>query len=219
MNVSKLPGSPVSTAALRSGRIVTGMYNKVMNFRAIDPKDPRAGLSAASVVDRQVWDQFYNSATQDLDSEAIASEFARLWPSDKCLEAESARPPPVLPGTTLHDLLDRWNKRKQFRDKGGKPKSYTSQTRRFERDDLVYEISLLRAAGKCEVPNCQHPVFETKAGEAFLEVHHINFLCAGGNDDPDNTAAICPAHHREAHFGKAADDLAAQMMSLRKAQM
>lgn len=68
------------------------------------------------------------------------------------------------------------------------------------------------------MPNCQHPAFETKAGEAFLEVHHINFLFEGGDDDPDNTAALCPAHHREAHFGKAAEDLGAQLKAVRNVQ-
>jgi hypothetical protein len=45
--VSRLPGSPVVTTALRIGRVVSGVYNKVMNFRSLDPRDSRKGLSGA----------------------------------------------------------------------------------------------------------------------------------------------------------------------------
>lgn len=39
--VSKAPGSPVAETAMQIGRAVTGVYNKLMNFRAIDPTDER----------------------------------------------------------------------------------------------------------------------------------------------------------------------------------
>ena len=44
------------------GRAITGVYNKVMNFRAIDPTDPRAGLSAGGQVEHAVWDEFYDAS-------------------------------------------------------------------------------------------------------------------------------------------------------------
>ena len=44
--VSRLPGSPVAVVAVRIGRALSGVYNKVMNFRAIDPRDERAGRRA-----------------------------------------------------------------------------------------------------------------------------------------------------------------------------
>jgi hypothetical protein len=47
--VSRLPGSPVAEVALVVGRAISGVYNKVMNFRAIDPRDERAGMSGASL--------------------------------------------------------------------------------------------------------------------------------------------------------------------------
>jgi hypothetical protein len=46
--VSRGPGSPVSNIAVLIGRAVAGVYNKVMNFRHLDPRDSREGLSGAS---------------------------------------------------------------------------------------------------------------------------------------------------------------------------
>jgi len=58
--VSRLQGSPVAEVALTIGRAVTGVYNKVMNFRAIDTTDPRSGLKAGGKVDKEVWEQFFD---------------------------------------------------------------------------------------------------------------------------------------------------------------
>ena len=48
--VSKLPGSPVARTALATGRAVGGVYNKVMNFRSIDPSPPVAATSTLQFV-------------------------------------------------------------------------------------------------------------------------------------------------------------------------
>src|SRR5262245_48595352 len=45
--ISRLPGSPVAVVAQLIGRAVPGVYNKVMNFRSIDPRDSRAGLAGS----------------------------------------------------------------------------------------------------------------------------------------------------------------------------
>jgi hypothetical protein len=47
------------------GRAVSGVYNKVMNFRAIDPRDERSGMSGGGETDRRVWSEFYDEATHD----------------------------------------------------------------------------------------------------------------------------------------------------------
>ena len=43
--VSRLPGSPVANIALLIGRAVSGVYNNIMNYRSIDPRDPRTGMT------------------------------------------------------------------------------------------------------------------------------------------------------------------------------
>jgi hypothetical protein len=75
--VSQLAGSPVAEVALAIGRAVSGVYNKVMNFRAIDPRDERAGMSGAGAVDRQVWDEFYDPETSALRLADLEKEFNR----------------------------------------------------------------------------------------------------------------------------------------------
>jgi hypothetical protein len=77
--VSKLPGSPVAEVALKIGRAVTSVYNKVLNFRHIDPRDIRAGLSGAGATDRRVWAMFYEAATPHLDRPRLDADYARHW--------------------------------------------------------------------------------------------------------------------------------------------
>jgi hypothetical protein len=79
--LSRLPGSPVVDVALRIGRAVTGVYNKVMNFRSIDPRDSRAGLSGAGDTDRAVWSRFFDEKANALDLAKLDAEYARLWGS------------------------------------------------------------------------------------------------------------------------------------------
>ena len=77
--VSLLPGSPVSEVALAIGRAVTGVYNKVMNFRALDPGDKRKGLTAGGHVDAAVWDEFYDVKNKAIRVDKLDKEYTRLW--------------------------------------------------------------------------------------------------------------------------------------------
>jgi hypothetical protein len=85
-SVSKAPDSPIAVVAERIGRAVGSVYNKVMNFRALDPRDTRRGLQAASGMDRVVWAEMYDSASQTIRSEQLAREFEMLWPATTQLE-------------------------------------------------------------------------------------------------------------------------------------
>lgn len=73
----------------------------------------------------------------------------------------------------------------------------------FNRSPEVRRIVLQRANGKCEF--CGTEGFKTSAGLLFLETHHIIPLSEGGADTIYNVVAICPNHHREAHYGQDAD--------------
>lgn len=72
----------------------------------------------------------------------------------------------------------------------------------FVRDPAVRRAVLERASGRCEY--CSSPGFVTSAGAVFLETHHIVPLSEGGADKVSNVAAVCPNHHREAHYGAGA---------------
>lgn len=71
----------------------------------------------------------------------------------------------------------------------------------FRRNLYVVAAALKRADGRCEVPGCTHSLFQRDTGPYYLEVHHIVPLGEGGEDTLLNVAAICPACHREYHFG------------------
>jgi 5-methylcytosine-specific restriction endonuclease McrA len=65
----------------------------------------------------------------------------------------------------------------------------------------VKVFALKRAAGVCEFCGLGAP-FHDKAGEPYLESHHITRLSDEGPDHPDNVIGICPNCHRRAHFSQ-----------------
>jgi 5-methylcytosine-specific restriction endonuclease McrA len=67
--------------------------------------------------------------------------------------------------------------------------------------DVAAEV-LERAAGRCEHCNAKAPFRRASDNSPYLEVHHIIRLADGGEDVVDNTLALCPNCHRQAHYGK-----------------
>jgi 5-methylcytosine-specific restriction enzyme A len=77
------------------------------------------------------------------------------------------------------------------------------------RDPAVRNNVKRRANGHCEY--CGKSGFVDAAGEAYLECHHIIALANQGHDQMWNVIALCPDHHREAHFGRLAEELERKM--------
>ncbi|MGJ8649491.1 MAG: HNH endonuclease [Opitutaceae bacterium] len=69
----------------------------------------------------------------------------------------------------------------------------------FKRDPKVRAYVIKRAKGCCEY--CGKQGFEMANGQHYIEAHHIIALSQQGDDTPQNVIALCPEHHREAHFG------------------
>jgi hypothetical protein len=219
--VSQLSGSRVAEVALRIGRAISGVYNKVMNFRHLDPRDEREGMSGGGDADARVWDEFFDSVSGELRVGALEAEFSRLWSHDGAAvgldpelqdEAltEAAR---SLEQQTLSTLISRYDKEINSRPK--RPRANAATGRLFERSALVVAIARMRADQRCEVPDCQHPAFACADGTTYSEVHHIVPLGEGGEDVLANVACVCPAHHREAHVGKKARYLTEALKSIR----
>jgi len=80
----------------------------------------------------------------------------------------------------------------------------------FERSPQVRNYVLARAKGECEW--CGAKGFETRAGSVYLETHHIQPLSEDGSDTVSNVIALCPNHHREAHFGKEAESFKGELL-------
>jgi 5-methylcytosine-specific restriction protein A len=72
----------------------------------------------------------------------------------------------------------------------------------FVRDPALRASALRRANGRCEF--CLASGFTMADGRVFLETHHVVPLSEGGKDSPENVAAVCANHHREAHLGSRA---------------
>ena len=70
----------------------------------------------------------------------------------------------------------------------------------YRRSRTISDYVLRRAAGNCE--SCEKPApFMKTNGSPYLEPHHVNRLSDGGLDHPRYIGAICPACHREIHYG------------------
>ena len=85
------------------------------------------------------------------------------------------------------------------------------------RDPAVHRWTLHNADGRCEL--CGEPAPFTKPnGQPYLEVHHILRLAERGTDTPDNTVALCPNCHREAHLGTRAETIGQHLRELASAR-
>jgi 5-methylcytosine-specific restriction protein A len=82
----------------------------------------------------------------------------------------------------------------------------------YPRSVSVRQAALARASGSCEW--CHQPGFRTIDGGVFLETHHIVPLSEGGADVLTNVVAVCPTHHREAHFGADRDAMRRKFLTI-----
>lgn len=218
--VSKLSGSPVAQVATQIGRAISGTYNKLMNFRALDPRDDRKGFDSNAEIDNLVWAEFFDPTSSRLDSSALEKEYLRLWSSGWTPPTDAQRHDETLVAEVeslrkqgLEALLARYAGKKAK----GKPRAGRSNTTVYERDALIVAIAIERANSKCEIPNCSYVPFQTRKRELYVEVHHIVPLARGGYDVPENVACVCPSHHRELHLGVKAKDLQKLLQNLRTA--
>lgn len=168
--ISKLDGFPVSQIAQKIGRATGGVYNKLMNFRSLDPRAEQKGLEGTSAVDQTVWDEFFDSTTNELNSDALDKEFARLWAQTEtpplaesereAIEAEAQR----LESRGLDGLLRSFNATRQG---SGKPPRLVGSVSSYKRDPRVVAITRLRAGFRCEVPGCANHQFSGTDGKAY----------------------------------------------------
>jgi len=229
--VSRSPSSPVGTVSKLTGRAISGVYNKVMNFRSIDPRDTRKGLPGAGTTDRAVWHEFFDEAQQSLNDEGVRGEFDRIWGTDSLDVAETAIEDAAEKETfsgevekLLHrnheELWAAYNKQQKTAKPGvsNKPRARSERTTLYERNALVVALARVRANNQCEAPGCSYPLFEDQKGSPYCEVHHIISLSEDGPDTIENVICLCPTHHKEAHLGKRSGDLLKQFQEVRAKQ-
>ena len=73
--LSKKSGETISNTALSIGRAVSGVYNKVLNFRSLDPRDERKGFTGGGETDKTVWKEFYDEESQSIDLDRLNSSY------------------------------------------------------------------------------------------------------------------------------------------------
>lgn len=100
------------------------------------------------------------------------------------------------PGQSM--FVDQFDLRKE------EEKQKTVTTKVYERSEHVRRQVLERASGQCEF--CGEAGFLTASGRRYLETHHIEPLSLEGKDNVLNVIALCPHHHRYAHYSEERED-------------
>lgn len=218
-SISKREDSLVSQIAQKIGRATNGVYNKLMNFRSLDPRALQKGLDGSSATDEAAWNEFYDGQANAMASDALDREYQRLWGDAEtpaladtaraAIEEEANR----LEQRSLKELLDGFN---ATRKSSEKPARHTGTVASYARDPRVVAITRRRADFKCEVPGCANHQFIGSKGKPYIETHHLQMLADGGADVPENTVAVCAIHHRELHHGRHRRSLTDQLIEIRQ---
>jgi len=95
------------------------------------------------------------------------------------------------------------------------PEKKYRYTPSYARDPRIRTYVINRAKGCCEY--CSEKGFLMADDKShYLETHHIIALADEGHDTLENVIALCPKHHREAHFGANKKQLEVKMIDLLK---
>jgi len=104
--------------------------------------------------------------------------------------------------TYLFDALNDWGP--------DNPEVAIRSVRTFSRDPTIRAAVRARASGRCEL--CGELGFRQDDGTNYVETHHIIALADNGRDMLSNIIALCPRHHREAHYGLERKNLEREMI-------
>ncbi|QGW83606.1 HNH endonuclease [Variovorax paradoxus] len=134
----------------------------------------------------------------DVDGKPRNAIIFRLVPLARLEQLELASAEPPVDDVTLQESRNRAIAASEVI--GSQENKKGSRTI-YERSRAVRDYVLQRAAGKCEL--CESPApFTRNDGRPYLEPHHTTRLSDGGPDHPQFVAALCPACHREVHYGE-----------------
>lgn len=210
-------GSPIEQLSQKISRAPTGVYNKLMNFRALDPRVEAKGFSGGSKLDALVWSRYYDPETATLDQLRLSSDADEYWgenvadgDADLVEAGTIADEVRRLSDKPLSELLSTYAKAPRNRTKRSRASVST-----FNRSPLVVAITVSRAQWRCEVEGCGSPILNGRDGKPLVEVHHLHRLADGGADDIYNTVCVCPNHHRALHHGILADQIRRQLVQRR----
>ena len=187
--LSTKAGQPVAEAAILSGRAVTSIYSKVMNFRSLDARVPGAGQANGGEATESVWREFWTGTT--IDRDRLDAALAGL----------------LSPGSEPVSLGHLEAEADRATDYSAEGRRRLVLHYRIERDRRVVED--VKAAWfvadpllRCSI--CLMSFVESygELGEGFIEAHHIDPL--GGRNAPvvpsiADFAPVCANCHRMVH--------------------
>jgi predicted restriction endonuclease len=157
-----------------TGRPAKGVYDKLLNFRALDPRDERAGLAGYNrTVDVPVWEKYYDSDSRELRSEQLDMDFHSIWKPSLIEPTEPPASPP--------------------KGRANPPRSSTTTITRIVRDSAVTRRVKDLYDHACQACGARLCV----DGKPYAEGAHITPLGGGhgGLDEASNMICLCPNHH------------------------
>ena len=207
VGVNELPNTKVLAQAL--GQLIFANGGSMLPQETIRPladifylsEELRTSRKASD--ERPVWDNRVHWARLALANEGLIEKRIRgRWElTERGIELFEAKKSGVfatIPNSVIDDL---------DQEPPGNVSPYRKQFvgSLFSRDIHIRNEVLKRANGKCE--HCGERGFEKSDGSFYLEAHHIISLAKQGPDTLENVIALCPNHHREAHFSKGWEQL------------
>lgn len=107
----------------------------------------------------------------------------------------------------LSDMPKHELERRAFDTEYSEVVSRTTTSKTYIRNIYVSEYAKRRANGICELCEKEAPFLDRK-GNPYLENHHIDWLSEGGEDNVENTVALCPNCHKKMHIQDDPEDKA-----------
>ena len=186
--VSIIEGSPVCRIALKIGRSTTAVYEKVMNFRSLDPRDDREGRRGINQIDADLWVEFYRPEGGVLDFEKLEARFLSVWGA---LDAAEEKPPATLGEAPLA--------------LGEPPVGSSAPGRRLgEVIAIIRDDAVTRWVKQLYENRCQACGVAVRGRDrSYAEGAHVRPLGAPhhGPDEASNVLCLCPNHHRAFDLG------------------
>ncbi|MDP3511706.1 MAG: HNH endonuclease signature motif containing protein [Sulfuritalea sp.] len=161
------------------------------------------------IIERSVNHSFTESDFDAIENSLVSLEGLgnrRAWERVKKLRPDLWEQLSAPPFNPRQDAIDDFG--------SDEPDQHEYSGAKYARDPKVRDEVLADANGRCEY--CKEIGFLRPNGTAYLETHHIIALASDGVDRVSNVIAVCPSHHREAHFGARRTQLERELILLVK---
>jgi len=205
--VSKKPGEPVSLAAILTGRAVSSIYAKVMNFRSLDSREPGAGQENGGEPTSRIWNEFWTGT--DLDRYRLDAALSEL----------------LSPGSEPVSLKQLEAEADEATDCNTEGRRRLVTHYRIERDRRVVDrakAAWIVADPLLRCSTCRMSFLETYGdlGTGYIEAHHktpLSDLASGDEIETriEDLAPVCSNCHRMLHRkgGCSVDELRTRLSS------